>query len=84
MCRHRVLVRKVTARTLRPCRYCGNRTSAIQEIPYYYGDNLEEIPTTLLANPSGTGNKKSCESIEGTILLDPESNSLATMFSVLY
>lgn len=63
---------------------CGNITSAIQEIPYYYNDALEEVPTTLLSNFSGTGKEKSCELIEGTTLLVPETGSLASMFTVLY
>ena len=64
--------------------HCGSLTTAIQEIPYYYGDNLEEIPTTLLLNPSGTGNKKSCLEAPGTTLLTEVPPGAATMFSVLF
>lgn len=64
--------------------HCFNTTLASQEIPYYYNDKGEVVPTTLLANLSGTGLKKSCEEITGTTLIAPETGSLATMFTVLY
>ena len=63
--------------------HCGSFTTAIQEIPDYYGDGLEEILTTLLLNPSGTGNKKSCLEA-GSTLLTVASSGVATMFSVLF
>jgi hypothetical protein len=59
-------------------------TTGFQEIPYYYDDNFSRIATTLLLNPSGTGIKPACEEIEGTLLLTPETGTLATMFTVLY
>ena len=57
--------------------HCGSRTTALQEIPYYYGDNLEEIPTTLLTNPAGTGKKKACWEIEGTNLTRSRDRKLS-------
>jgi hypothetical protein len=70
--------------SLETASHCGSFVTAIQEISLYYNDQLELVATTLLANPSGTGNKKSCEEIEGTTLLTPETGSTATMFSVLF
>jgi hypothetical protein len=64
--------------------HCGSLVTAIQEISYYYNDAFTQVPTTLLANFAGTGNKKACEEIEGTTLLTPETGSTATMFSVLF
>lgn len=58
-------------------------TNGVQELPYYYNDALERVATTLLANPSGTGNVQACEEIAGTILLTPETGSTGLMFSVL-
>jgi hypothetical protein len=63
---------------------CANTTTDIQEIPYYYNDSFSLEAVTLLANISGTGLKKSCELIEGTVLVTPETGSLATMFTVLW
>ena len=63
--------------------HCFNTSTGIQEIPYYYNDSLERVPTTLLANPSGTGNEPDCELVEGTLLLTPETGSAATMFTIL-
>jgi hypothetical protein len=63
---------------------CANTSTDIQEIPYYYNDSFSLEATTLLANISGTGTKKSCELIEGTTLITPETGSLATMFTVLW
>ena len=57
-------------------------TTGAQEIPYYYNDALSRIATTLLLNEGG--NVPACEEIEGTLLLAPETGSLATMFSVLF
>jgi hypothetical protein len=59
-------------------------STGFQEIPYYYDDNFSRIATTLLLNVSGTGNAAACEEIENTILLTPETGTLATMFTVLY
>jgi hypothetical protein len=56
----------------------------VQELPYYYNDTLTRIATTLLVNISGSGNTQACQEIEGTILLTPETGSVATMFSVLF
>jgi hypothetical protein len=56
----------------------------VQELPYYYNDRLERVTTTLLENFNETHNEPSCEEIPGTLLLTPETGSLATMFSVLY
>jgi hypothetical protein len=65
--------------------HCASRVTALQEIPYYFNDNKEEVVTTLLANPSGTGNKKSCEEIVGTTLVGVDSPpGSATMFTVLW
>jgi hypothetical protein len=55
----------------------------LQQLPYYYNDKLERVPTTLLFSPTGT-TEPGCEEIPGTLLLTPETGSLATMFSVLY
>ena len=63
---------------------CGYPASGLQEIPAYYNSSSELIPTTLLVNPSGTGNKKACEQTEGTGLLATETGSAASMFSVLF
>jgi hypothetical protein len=63
---------------------CANTSTDIQEIPYYYNDSFSLEATTLLANMGGTGLKKSCELIEGTVLVTPETGSLATMFTVLW
>ena len=62
----------------------NNGTKGHQELPYYYNDTLERVPTTLLINVSGTGNVAGAEEIASTLLLTPETGSLATMFSVLY
>ena len=64
--------------------HCVTGTAGAQELPYYYNDALERVATTLLSNPSGTGFAANCEEIPGTILLTPETGSLATMFSVLW
>ena len=58
--------------------------TGVQELPYYYNDQLARVATTLLINVSGTGAKQACEEIPGTILLTPETGSLATMFTVLF
>ena len=55
----------------------------VQELPYYYDDDLKRVATTLLLDVSGAGNKPGCWEIP-TVLLTPETGSLATMFSVLY
>jgi hypothetical protein len=57
--------------------------NGVRELPYYYNDTLEQVATTLLVNMSGKGNVQACEEIEGTILLQRETGSLTTMFSVL-
>jgi hypothetical protein len=59
-------------------------TTGVQELPYYYNDALERVATTLLLNAGGVGAKQGCEEIPGTILLTPETGSLATMFTVLF
>ena len=63
--------------------HCFSTLSGIQEIPYYYNDLLQRVATTLLGNPSGTGNEPFCLLIEGTVLLTPETGSAATMFTIL-
>jgi hypothetical protein len=55
----------------------------LQQLPYYYNDKLERVATTLLWNIGGT-NEPGCEEVPGTLLLTPETGSLATMFSVLF
>jgi hypothetical protein len=55
----------------------------MQEIPYYYADSGSPEATTLLSNMGG-GLKNSCELVEGTTLLTPETGSSATMFTVLW
>ena len=64
--------------------HCSSVTAGAQELPYYYGDPLERIATTLLISVSGLEAKPGCEEIPGTILLTPETGSLATMFTVLW
>jgi hypothetical protein len=64
--------------------HCATITTDLQEIPYYYADSGSLEATTLLANISGTGLKKSCELIEGTTLLTPETGSSANSFTVLW
>ena len=64
--------------------HCSLITAGAQELPYYYNDALERVATTLLINVSGTGLKPACEEIPGTILVTPETGSLATMFTVLW
>jgi hypothetical protein len=61
---------------------CASTTTDLQEIPAYYNSSFELVPTTLLANISGTGASKACELIEGTTLLAPETGSSASMFAV--
>jgi hypothetical protein len=58
--------------------------AGVQELPYYYNDALTRVATTLLVNVQGIGAKQACEEIPGTILLTPETGSLATMFTVLF
>ncbi len=62
---------------------CVSETSGIQEIPYYYNDSSIRVPTTLLVNVQGTGNKPFCWLFGGTLLLTPETGSAATMFTIL-
>jgi hypothetical protein len=64
--------------------HCSSITAGAQELPYYYNDQLERVATTLLINVLGAGFKPGCEEIPGTILLTPETGSLATMFTVLW
>jgi hypothetical protein len=63
--------------------HCLGSPQGFQELSYYYNDNLERVPSTLLFNLSGTGNVPGCEEIPGTLLLTPETGSAATMFTVL-
>ena len=58
--------------------------TGVQELPYYYNDQLARVATTLLVNALDIGAKQACEEIPGTILLTPETGSLATMFTVLF
>jgi hypothetical protein len=58
--------------------------TGVQALPYYYNDQLARVATTLLVNEAGAGAKRACEEIPGTILLTPETGSLATMFTVLF
>jgi hypothetical protein len=58
--------------------------TGVQALPYYYNDALERVATTLLISVSGLAAKQGCEEIAGTVLLTPETGSLATMFTVLW
>jgi hypothetical protein len=64
--------------------HCQTGTAGAQELPYYYNDALERVATTLLISVSGLTATPGCEEIPGTILLTPETGSLATMFTVLW
>jgi hypothetical protein len=81
MCRRRKQVQKVIVGDVELGSHCiGN--AGLQELLYYYNDASSRIATTLLLNFGS--NKPACEEIEGTILLTPETGSLATMFSALF
>jgi hypothetical protein len=62
---------------------CFSRTMGQQEISTYYNSSFEPVPTTLLMN-FGSGNKKTCEFIESTLLLTPETGSAASMFAITH
>ena len=61
-----------------------SKPAGTQEVSSYFNDNLEELTKQLLkANISGLGNENSCEEVAGTLLLEVEPGSNASMFTVL-
>ena len=64
--------------------HCSNRETGTQEVSSYFNDSsLLETGQLLKANISGLGNANSCEEIAGTLTLEVEPGSNASMFTVL-
>ena len=64
--------------------HCASKVLGTQEVSSYFNDNLEELTKQLLtANISGQGAGNSCEEVAGTLLLEVEPGSNASMFTVL-
>ena len=64
--------------------HCSNRETGTQELSSYFNDSsLLETGQLLKANISGLGNSNSCEEVAGTLTLEVEPGSNASMFTVL-
>ena len=64
--------------------HCSNKAAGTQEVSSYFNDSsLLETDQLLKANISGLGNANSCEEVAGTLTLEVEPGSNASMFTVL-
>ena len=62
----------------------SSRVTGIQEVSAYFNDSSLELTDQLLKwNFGGAGNQDSCLEIAGTLLLEVEPGSNASMFTIL-